>query len=51
MVAHAFTPERAEQMRPGIQDKVSKLLDSLQAGPKPVDLQEAFSLPLAFQVR
>jgi hypothetical protein len=51
MVAHAFTPERAEEMRSSIQDKVSQLLDGLLAAPKPVDLQESFSLPLAFQVR
>ncbi|MEV4174299.1 cytochrome P450 [Nonomuraea sp. NPDC049709] len=46
MVQGAFTVRRVETMRPAIQRIVDGLIDDLLAGPKPVDLVEAFALPV-----
>lgn len=46
MVTASFMIKRVEAMRPGVQKVVDDLLDDLLAGPKPVDLVEAFALPV-----
>lgn len=46
MVTSSFTIKRVEAMRPGVQKIVDDLLDDLLAGPKPVDLVQAFALPV-----
>jgi cytochrome P450 len=46
MVTAPFMIKRIEAMRPGIQKIVDGLIDDLLAGPKPVDLVEAFALPV-----
>ncbi|MGW4799571.1 cytochrome P450 [Nonomuraea sp. NPDC004297] len=46
MVQAAFTVRRVEGMRPAVQRIVDRLIDDLLAGPKPVDLVEAFALPV-----
>eukprot|EP00195_Chlamydomonas_chlamydogama_P009597 CAMPEP_0202897450 /NCGR_PEP_ID=MMETSP1392-20130828/6199_1 /ASSEMBLY_ACC=CAM_ASM_000868 /TAXON_ID=225041 /ORGANISM="Chlamydomonas chlamydogama, Strain SAG 11-48b" /LENGTH=450 /DNA_ID=CAMNT_0049583077 /DNA_START=265 /DNA_END=1617 /DNA_ORIENTATION=+ len=50
MVEYAFTPERAEQQRADIQRVADELADNMFRSTKPVDLAEAFSMPLAFKV-
>ena len=46
MVTAPFTIKRVEAMRPGVQRIVDDLIDDLLAGPNPVDLVEAFALPM-----
>jgi cytochrome P450 len=46
MISGAFTVKRVETMRPAIQRIVDDLIDAMLAGPKPVDLVEAFALPV-----
>ncbi|GAA2213439.1 cytochrome P450 [Nonomuraea monospora] len=46
MVTGAFTVRRVEAMRPATQRIADDLVDAMLAGPGPVDLVEAFSLPL-----
>jgi cytochrome P450 len=46
MVTAPFTIKRVEAMRPSVQKIVDSLIDELLAGPKPVDLVQAFALPL-----
>ncbi|GAA3256895.1 cytochrome P450 [Nonomuraea helvata] len=46
MVQAAFTVRRVESMRPAVQQIVDDMIDDLLAGPKPVDLVEAFALPV-----
>ncbi|MEV4015241.1 cytochrome P450 [Nonomuraea angiospora] len=46
MVQAQFTVRRTESLRPAVQKIVDDLLDDLLAGPKPVDLVEAFALPV-----
>ncbi|KAB8191538.1 cytochrome P450 [Nonomuraea phyllanthi] len=46
MVQATFTVRRVESMRPAVQKIVDDLLDELLAGPRPVDLVEAFALPV-----
>ncbi|NUR96038.1 MAG: cytochrome P450 [Kribbellaceae bacterium] len=46
MVTAPFMVKRIEAMRPGIQKIVDELIDDLLAGPRPVDLVEAFALPV-----
>lgn len=46
LVAKRFSAKRIEAMRPQIQKLVNDLVDQLLAGPKPVDLLEAFALPV-----
>ncbi|WP_433435029.1 cytochrome P450 [Nonomuraea sp. CA-141351] len=46
MVQAAFTVRRVETMRPAVQKIVDDMIDDMLAGPKPVDLVEAFALPV-----
>ncbi|WP_326953656.1 cytochrome P450 [Amycolatopsis sp. NBC_01286] len=46
MVTAPFTIRRTEKLRPAVQRIVDDQLDSLLAGPNPVDLVEAFALPV-----
>jgi cytochrome P450 len=46
MVTAPFTIRRVEAMRPAVQKIVDDLIDDMLAGPKPVDLVEAFALPV-----
>ncbi|MFD3400724.1 cytochrome P450 [Kribbella sp. NPDC058693] len=46
MVTAPFMIKRIEAMRPQVQAIVDGLVDDLLAGPKPVDLVEAFALPV-----
>lgn len=45
MVTAPFAIKRVEALRPRVQRIVDDLIDSMLAGPKPVDLVEAFALP------
>ncbi|PXY30865.1 cytochrome P450 [Prauserella flavalba] len=46
MVTAPFAVRRVRAMRPAVQKIVDDLIDELLAGPKPVDLVEAFALPV-----
>jgi cytochrome P450 len=46
MVTAPFMIKRIEAMRPAVQKIVDELLDAMLAGPKPVDLVQAFALPV-----
>src|SRR5438067_1107744 len=46
MVTAPFMIKRVEAMRPGVQKIVDELIEGMLAGPKPVDLVEAFALPV-----
>jgi cytochrome P450 len=46
MVTAPFSVRRVRAMRPAVQKLVDDLLDEMLAGPKPVDLVEAFALPV-----
>jgi cytochrome P450 len=46
MVTGAFTIKRVEALRPAVQRIVDDWIDEMLAGPKPVDLVEAFALPV-----
>ncbi|MEV0081555.1 cytochrome P450 [Saccharopolyspora sp. NPDC050642] len=46
MVTAPFTVKRVAAMRPAVQKIVDDLIDELLAGPNPVDLVEAFALPV-----
>ncbi|MFI6439011.1 cytochrome P450 [Streptomyces sp. NPDC050759] len=46
MVTGSFAVKRIEAMRPAIQRMTDELIDKMLAGPKPVDLVEALTLPL-----
>lgn len=46
MVTAPFTVRRVRELRPQIQRIVDDLLDDMLAGPRPVDLVEAFALPM-----
>jgi cytochrome P450 len=46
MVTAPFTIKRVEAMRPGVQKIVDDLIDDMLAGPTPVDLVQAFALPV-----
>ncbi|WP_328454016.1 cytochrome P450 [Amycolatopsis sp. NBC_00438] len=46
MVTAPFTIRRTEKMRPAVQKIVDDQLDAMLAGPNPVDLVEAFALPV-----
>ncbi|MFE0153644.1 cytochrome P450 [Nonomuraea sp. NPDC059007] len=47
MLIQEFTLKRVKTMRPGIQATVDRLLDDLVATTPPVDLVEAFALPVS----
>ncbi|WP_255954537.1 cytochrome P450 [Streptomyces odontomachi] len=46
MVTSPFAIRRVEALRPAIQKIVDDLIDAMLAGPKPVDLVNAFALPV-----
>jgi cytochrome P450 len=46
MVTARFAIKRVEALRPSIQRIVDGLIDQMLAGPKPVDLVQAFALPV-----
>ncbi|MER7185367.1 cytochrome P450 [Streptomyces hyaluromycini] len=46
MVTAPFAIKRVEALRPAVQKIVDDLIDELLAGPNPVDLVEAFALPV-----
>jgi cytochrome P450 len=46
MVTAPFMIKRVEALRPAVQQIVDGLIDDMLAGPKPVDLVEAFALPV-----
>ena len=46
MATAAFSVKRMEALRPAIQKVVDGLIDDMLAGPVPVDLVEAFALPV-----
>ncbi|GLY02858.1 cytochrome P450 [Actinoplanes sp. NBRC 101535] len=46
MVTAPFAIKRVEALRPAIQKIVDDLIDEMLAGPRPVDLVEAFALPV-----
>ncbi|EKX68181.1 cytochrome P450 [Streptomyces ipomoeae] len=46
MVTAPFAIKKVEALRPTVQRIVDDLIDDLLAGPRPVDLVEAFALPL-----
>ncbi|MEV0638364.1 cytochrome P450 [Streptomyces sp. NPDC050619] len=46
MVTAPFAIKRIEAMRPAVQRMTDELIDAMLAGPKPVDLVEALTLPL-----
>ncbi|WP_406178829.1 cytochrome P450 [Streptomyces canus] len=46
MVTGAFAVKRIEAMRPAVQRMTDDLIEQMLAGPKPVDLVEALTLPL-----
>ena len=51
LVSQAFTPRRVEVLRPRIGEITAELLDAAEAaGPGPVDLKAALSLPLPMTV-
>ncbi|GAB3691311.1 cytochrome P450 family protein [Nocardiopsis oceani] len=51
LASQAFTPRRVEVLRPRVEEITDELLDSAEAaGPGPVDLKAALSLPLPMTV-
>jgi cytochrome P450 len=46
MVSGTFAIRRVEELRPSIQQVVDDRIDALLTGPRPVDLVEAFALPV-----
>jgi cytochrome P450 len=46
MVTAPFAIKKVEAMRPAVQRIVDELIDDMLAGPQPVDLVEAFALPI-----
>ncbi|MFE5096362.1 cytochrome P450 [Streptomyces sp. NPDC056638] len=46
MVTAAFSIRQVEALRPAIQEIVDGLIDTMLAGPRPVDLVQAFALPV-----
>jgi cytochrome P450 len=46
MVTGPFAVKRVEALRPAVQKIVDGLIDDMLAGPKPVDLVQAFAIPL-----
>lgn len=50
LVTRAFTARRLEALRPVAQQICDELLDEMEAGSRPVDLNEAFAFPLPIRV-
>ncbi|MFI8879013.1 cytochrome P450 [Streptomyces sp. NPDC055243] len=50
LVGKAFTPRRIEALRPRVEEIVQGLIDGLAAASGPVDLRQAFALPLPMAI-
>jgi len=50
LVTRAFTARRIEGLRPVAWEISDELLDAMQAGPQPADLNEAYAFPLTIRV-
>lgn len=50
LVTRAFTARRIEGLRPVAQEITDELLDAMEAGPRPAELNEAFAFPLPIRV-
>jgi cytochrome P450 len=50
MLIGEFTVRRTESLRPLVEETVTELLDAMETLPQPVDLVEAFALPLPSMV-
>jgi nocardicin N-oxygenase len=50
LVAKAFTPARVKRLEPYVQAVVDELLDSMECGTRPVDLNRALAFPLPMRV-
>ncbi|MFI0787260.1 cytochrome P450 [Streptomyces lydicus] len=50
LVTRAFTARRVEALRPVAQAVCDELIDAMAAGPRPLDLNEAFAFPLPIRV-
>ncbi|HEY4421190.1 MAG TPA: cytochrome P450 [Pseudonocardia sp.] len=50
MIISDFTARSTEALRPVVEKLVNDLLDAMERGPRPVDLVEAFALPLPSMV-
>jgi cytochrome P450 len=50
MVTRDFTVAQVQKLRPFIQQIVDKLIDDLEAGPRPAEFVEAFAQPLPTEV-
>ncbi|MFF9897719.1 cytochrome P450 [Streptomyces longispororuber] len=50
IVQSAFTPRRAEEWRPHIQDLADRLLDVVASATPPVDLMDAYAFPLPVNI-
>ena len=50
MIISDFTVRSTEALRPLVEKLVNELLDAMERGPKPVDLVDAFALPLPSMV-
>ncbi|MFH8788927.1 cytochrome P450 [Streptomyces roseoverticillatus] len=50
LITKAFTPRRVEELRPRTEKVVAGLLDAMEAGPRPGDLNEALAFPLTIRM-
>jgi cytochrome P450 len=50
LVTRAFTARRVEKLRPTAQQITDDLLDRMEAGARPADLNEAFAFPLPINI-
>lgn len=50
LLTSEFTVKKMDALRPRVQDIVDALIDDMLAGPNPVDLVQAFALPVALLV-
>ncbi len=50
LIAKAFTAARVEQLRPRVQELADGLIDAMEAGEAPAEINEAFAFPLTIQV-
>lgn len=50
LITKAFTPRRVEELRPRTEKVVAELLDAMEAGPRPADLNEALAFPLTIRM-
>ncbi|MEU3861297.1 cytochrome P450 [Streptomyces sp. NPDC028722] len=50
LITKAFTARRVEQLRPRAEKVVAELLDAMEAGPRPADINEALAFPLTIRM-